>query len=371
MEQHADAPRALEPDATDPGADSFAAHAAEVAALRGDLARARAEAARWERAYRRLRGRAPVRAMAAARRTGVAIARRVRPVDAGSASTRLGVPAAPVAPTPVAQPPVAPTPVAPTPVAQPPLAPPPPAVPPAPPEAVAPSIPLPLKGTAPFSVPYRAPAGHRTGSVARLDPAISNRRFQAFDTALGLVPVGRLVDLGAGHGLFSRRAADAGWDVTAVDARTERFPQDDRVTWVHQDVREHDLAGYDLIVCLGLFYHLTLADQHDLLERAGGTPILMDTHVDVGIDYGDDRLGEHVEEGGYRGRLYGEHLESPLASWVNETSFWPDLDSFYRLLADHGYAVTLALEPWYGVDRTFFLLLPGTVAGTPSQDDPA
>ena len=96
---------------------------------------------------------------------------------------------------------------------------------------------------------------------------------------LGWFTPGRLVDLGAGHGAFSIRAADAGWDVTAVDARTTRFPDDARIQWIHQDVRETSLQGYDLIVNLGLFYHLTLDDQLSLLDRAAGTPMILDTHV--------------------------------------------------------------------------------------------
>ena len=62
------------------------------------------------------------------------------------------------------------------------------------------------------------------------------RRMQLFDALIGRFPEGRLVDLGAGHGQFSLRAADAGWSVTAVDARETRFPPDDRITWVRQDV---------------------------------------------------------------------------------------------------------------------------------------
>ncbi len=304
--------------------------AAQQARLQAQLAQARSDAAYWERSYRRLRDQPPVRAIAAARRLVRTVAGRP-----------------PVLPPGPRQLPV------------PPLPPPPPPAPPAPPMAPpAPTYPQPPRGTAPFSVPYREPAGRR--GIARLDPANSQRRFEAFDTILDVLPTGRLVDLGAGHGLFAKRAADSGWDVTAVDARTERFPDDERIRWVHQDIREHDLGQYDVVVCLGLFYHLTLADQRDLLSRSAGRPLVLDTHVDVGIEYGDDRLGSSVEEDGYRGRLYGEHLESPLASWVNETSFWPDLDSFYRLLQDNGYAVTLALEPWYAPDRTFFLALPAS-----------
>ena len=97
-------------------------------------------------------------------------------------------------------------------------------------------------------------------------------RRPLFINLLSLFEPGKVVDLGAGHGGFSIHAADLGWEVTAVDARTERWKKDERITWVQQDVREHDLSGYDLICCLGLFYHLTVEDQLDFLRRAAGRP---------------------------------------------------------------------------------------------------
>lgn len=186
---------------------------------------------------------------------------------------------------------------------------------------------------------------------------ILRRRTTLFDAVLRQLPRGRLVDLGAGHGIFSIRAADAGWDVTAVDARTTRFPEDDRITWVHQDVREVDLQGYDLVLCLGLFYHLTLEDQVALLRKASGTPLLLDTHVATPDP--THPLSPPVKVGGYRGRLYSEKgwERRSTASWGNTESFWPRRGELYRMLGDHGYAV-YAGSPWVVRDRTFFLCLP-------------
>lgn len=169
---------------------------------------------------------------------------------------------------------------------------------------------------------------------------------------------GRLVDLGAGHGGFSRRAARAGWDVTAVDARDERFPQDDTITWIRQDVREADLSGYDLILCLGLWYHLTVDDQLNLLKRMSGTPIILDTHL--ATDQPTHELSDPVEERGYSGRYYAEKgwQRRATASWNNTESFWPTPESFYRMLAEHGYPAVFAGTPWVTTDRTFFLCLP-------------
>jgi hypothetical protein len=188
-----------------------------------------------------------------------------------------------------------------------------------------------------------------------VDP-IGNRRLQIFRTLTARFPAGRLLDLSAGHGRFSQTAADAGWRVTAVDARGDRFPDDHRVDWVVGDVRDVQVQGYDLIACLGLFYHLTLEDQLSLLARCAGTALVLDTHVDNGRP--TQPLSGPVELGEYRGRLFGEELQYSTAAWGNEQSFWPDLESFQRMLASAGYGVVLECAPWYVSDRTFWLALP-------------
>jgi hypothetical protein len=183
-------------------------------------------------------------------------------------------------------------------------------------------------------------------------------RLRLFDTMLGWFTPGSLVDLGAGHGAFSIRAANAGWKVTAVDARTVRFPDDPSVTWVHEDVRETSLDGYDVIANLGLFYHLTLADQLSLLDRAAGTPMILDTHVAIKNPSGYG-LSEPVTQDGYTGRLYSEERiqHEPTASWGNLSSFWPTPRSLYRMLNERGWEVFTS-TPYYQPSRTFFLCNP-------------
>ncbi len=82
---------------------------------------------------------------------------------------------------------------------------------------------------------------------------IGTWRLEIADQLLSLFPPGRVIDLGAGHGLFSQLAADRGWDVTAVDARTERFPDDDRIRWIRGDIRDVEVSSFDVVLCLGLF----------------------------------------------------------------------------------------------------------------------
>ena len=186
---------------------------------------------------------------------------------------------------------------------------------------------------------------------------VGGDRIRIFGHLLALFPPGRLVDLGAGHGKFSRVAAEAGWEVTAVDARTERNAATPGVIWVEADVRDVDLDGYDMVACLGLFYHLTAEDQLDLLARCQGAPLIIDTHLANGLS--THPLGGEVELQGYTGRVYHEGT-GLLSSWGNQQSFWPTPDSFHKMLGQAGYNLVLAVEPWYLPDRTFFLALPGS-----------
>jgi SAM-dependent methyltransferase len=184
-------------------------------------------------------------------------------------------------------------------------------------------------------------------------------RIQWFHQLLGTFPVGKLIDLGSGHGMFAREAANAGWTVTALDARGDRYPADEpRIDWQVGDVRDVDFADFDVIACLGLFYHLTVDDQLDLLARTKGKPIILDTHVAINRQV-KPQLSEMMTVGGYEGRLYAEPdqaTHSP-ASWGNDESFWPRVKELYRMLDLNGYDV-LTATPWYLPSRTFFLCLP-------------
>jgi hypothetical protein len=184
------------------------------------------------------------------------------------------------------------------------------------------------------------------------------RRIAWFRQMLGTFPVGTLIDLGSGHGKFAQVAADLGWKVTAQDGRGDRFPTDDRITWEVGDVRDVDVTGFDVIACLGLWYHLTLDDQLGLLAKTRGTPMILDTHVanDRGSMY---PLSEVVTQHGYEGRLYHEPDQAihSTASLGNDESFWPRPKALYQMLGDHGYDVMTAM-PFYWRTRTFFLCLP-------------
>ena len=173
-------------------------------------------------------------------------------------------------------------------------------------------------------------------------------RLEIFHSLLGTLRPGRLLDLGCGHGKFSVLARDLGWQVTGVDARTERIPAESGIEWIEHDARTFPIEGFDCVAVLGLFYHLEIDDQIDLLARCGGTPTILDTHVSLRPTH---------QERGYDGQHFHEKLAAPTASWNNEWSFWPTEEALLRMLSDAGFRFTLKLSPPYRQDRTFYLAL--------------
>jgi Methyltransferase domain len=183
---------------------------------------------------------------------------------------------------------------------------------------------------------------------------------------LGLFPPGRLIDLACGNGMYSIAAKAMGWDVTGVDARTVRMPMTPGVTWVQQDVREADVTGYDVILLMGLLYHLELKDQLNLLRRCSGTVTIIDTH--------HSNAPTHLE-GGYAGQTYRElpagHTaalaDTPTAAWGNPTSFWATQPDLVRMLHDAGFRTILALVPPTLPNRTFYVCLPDRSSSQPAS----
>jgi len=176
----------------------------------------------------------------------------------------------------------------------------------------------------------------------------------------------KLVDLGAGPCVFARIARDRGYQVVAVDGRTERLPDDEEmhgIRFVQADVRSFDPAGFDVVFILGLLYHLDIADQLTLLRRcAQGQKVVLDTQVHVPElvclhtkDGWEDRIVRH---GDYEGVEFPEG-DNPMASIGNPTSFWHTEESWLRLFQDAGFKRITIVHPVfqskYG-GRRFYIL---------------
>ncbi len=208
----------------------------------------------------------------------------------------------------------------------------------------------------------------RTHGLPKSDDSMS--KGQIFRALLAPMRPGRLLDLGAGKGNFSLIAVGLGWQVTAGDARTTRFPNPDTernpevaerirsIRWIQADVRQFPIRAteYDLICILGLLHHLELGDQIDVITRCAGTLLLLDTRIaPAALD----------REGHYEGMLVKEHgdtdeerAEVPTAAWGNAISFRHTEGSLLRLLRECGYARVMSMWPPYRRDYTYYLSLP-------------
>lgn len=177
----------------------------------------------------------------------------------------------------------------------------------------------------------------------------------------------RLVDLGAGPCVFAKIARDRGYDVLAVDGRTERLPGEDElhgIRFIQQDVRNFDPSGYDVIFMLGLLYHFDIEDQLAVLRKCigQGAKVIVDTQVHVPElialktpDGWEDRL---VYREGYEGVEFPEG-DNPMASIGNPKSFWHTEDSTVKLFRDAGFTEITVVNPIfqskYG-GRRFYIL---------------
>jgi SAM-dependent methyltransferase len=202
------------------------------------------------------------------------------------------------------------------------------------------------------------------------EPDTSISILARFRSIISTFKPGKLLELGTGHGKFALEAAHMGWEVTAVDARTVRFPDPESeesseranlirsVNWMQADVREFEVrAGdYDLICILGLIHHLELEAQIQLLKKCSHSPTLLRARVAPGIV---------VTEPPYEGLYYREPGKTrahrdllPGVAWGNEFSFRHTEESLLRMARDCGYSLTMQARPPHLVNYNFYLLLP-------------
>lgn len=213
-------------------------------------------------------------------------------------------------------------------------------------------------------------------SVREQTTLYGKHRVEVLRDVLTRVPAGRFIDLGAGHGILSRLACDLGWTVTSLDARTDRFPADllGRVAFRHASVDSDEWSGseFDLIGCLGLYYHLTFEMQDRLLARCERRPVFLDTHIgtDDRTEWTSSLRGWQTIDG-IQGQVFPEpsvdddrkqnHL---LASFENADSFWPTVEGLRVHAGRHGYeSVYELVHPHAGAQRSCFLLLADGEAG--------
>ena len=193
-------------------------------------------------------------------------------------------------------------------------------------------------------------------SIVDTQIPISNTvRTRIFRALIEPLPRGRMVDLGCGPCLFAKHARDFGFEVTAVDARTVRIPSPEElgsIRFVHADVRDFSLLGFDLIAMLGLVYHFDLDDQIIMLKRCRetGATTILDSQIHVpalAIPQSDppkEWETRVISREGYEGLEFPEG-DNPMASAGNPISFWHTENSWLKLFENVGFSSVAAINP--------------------------
>ena len=207
--------------------------------------------------------------------------------------------------------------------------------------------------------PWTASNIHLGEGVYTIGPDVYGMLEQRVDRVVQLVrdlgagPLEELtvLDLGAYEGAFSIELARQGATVVAVEGREEhaektRFAASvlglDRLEVIQGDVRSVDslgLGSFDVVLCLGILYHLEAPDVvqlvRDLAQRCTQFAII---ETQVGL-----RPSTRVADGDreYFGLSYSEDISHPGASLDNPSSFWPTRPSLLNLLGDAGFSSVL------------------------------
>lgn len=158
----------------------------------------------------------------------------------------------------------------------------------------------------------------------------------------------RVLDLGCYEGGFAVELARRGAEVTALDAREAhaeraRFAKQalglERLTVRHADVRALSSVvsgSFDVVLCLGILYHLAAEDAFALLENLSARcEDLLIVETQIGLN-GKQRVSHRGRI--YYGHEYAENTAQPGASVITDRSFWPTRSSLLNLLQDVGFS---------------------------------
>jgi len=193
----------------------------------------------------------------------------------------------------------------------------------------------------------------------------------------------RVLDLACLEGLYSIELGLLGAQVLGIEGRRANIEKArfagsalglHNVEFLQGDVRDvsrERLGKFDVVLCLGILYHLDAPDVFALVERLGEMCTrlaVLDTHVAL---YGTERRMHGGHE--YRGVRFVEHSaraaaeEKERSAWAsldNPTSFWPTRASLLRLLARAGFTTVadcgIPAQPAQPRDRVTLVAVKGS-----------
>ena len=166
----------------------------------------------------------------------------------------------------------------------------------------------------------------------------------------------RILDLGAHEGGFTLEFACHGARVRSIEGREghvakARFAAQclglDNAEITQGDVRELSRdrdGGFDVVLCLGILYHLPPEDVHPFLARVASVCdgfALIETNISLAR-----KLRVETPAGALEGRLSRENVRHAGAALDSTPSFWPTRASLLNLFAAVGFtSVSECLSP--------------------------
>jgi hypothetical protein len=166
----------------------------------------------------------------------------------------------------------------------------------------------------------------------------------------------RILDLGSYEGGFAIEFALHGADVVATEVRDAhvaklRFAKDalglTNLEVVHDDVRNLDAAAlgtFDVVLCLGLLYHLRSVDLVPFMTAMSsvcGRLMIVETQISL-----YDRETVPGAQRNYYGQRVREEAQYPGAAADSNDAFWLTKASLLNLLSDVGFtSVSDSLNP--------------------------
>ena len=219
--------------------------------------------------------------------------------------------------------------------------------------------------------------------VDRASPKLRRVLQLVSDFAGKDIPKLKILDLGCLEGGYAIEFALHGAETVGVEGRRANLEKAlfakrhlglSRASFVHDDIRnvsEESYGRFDVILCLGVLYHLDAPAVFDLLKRLHQMCtrlVVFDTHVSVisrdRYDFeGGTYLGRDVIE--YDPSFSEEEIEQELwGSIGNRVSFWPSKSSLLNLLTRVGFTATLEchvpIEIGKPHDRVTLVAMRGT-----------
>jgi SAM-dependent methyltransferase len=172
----------------------------------------------------------------------------------------------------------------------------------------------------------------------------------------------KVLDLACRTGAFSTMLANAGADVLGIEGRQENLDHAPASTARFElaDVRDASIethGTFDVVLCLGILYHLgpedaigLLAAMRKMTERFA----VIDTHI------GADHASVVVDGHKYRGNWYSENIDHPWSALDNAQSWWFTAESLDDALHATGWVSITPIpgKSWGGetADRTWLVV---------------